>query len=41
MYGLYKGEEWDQPFLFPEKFDDFIHEESPMRVIDEKIGKWL
>lgn len=32
--GYIKGEERNQTFLFPESFDDYIHEENQVRIID-------
>ena len=35
--GYIKGEERNQTFLFPESFDEYIHEENPVRIIDEYV----
>jgi transposase len=34
MSGFIKGADRNQPALFPETLDDYVHEESPVRVID-------
>lgn len=35
--GYIKGEDRNQTYLFPESFDDYIHEDNPVRIIDEYI----
>ena len=35
--GYIKGEERSQTYLFPESFDEYIHEENPVRIIDEYV----
>jgi len=34
MSGFIEGENRDQSTLFPERFDDYVGEDSPVRVID-------
>jgi transposase len=34
MSGFIKGADRHQATLFPESLDDYVHEESPLRVID-------
>ena len=34
MSGFIEGENRHQATLFPERLDDYVHEESPVRVID-------
>lgn len=32
-----KNKTRNQTFLFPESFDEYIHEENPVRIIDEYV----
>jgi hypothetical protein len=34
-----KGEDRNQTFLFPESIDDYIHEDNPVRIIDEYVDQ--
>lgn len=34
-----QGEERNQTFLFPESIDDYIHEDNPVRIIDEYVNQ--
>ena len=39
MGGFIEGEDRHQATLFPERFDDYIAEDSPARVIDVFIDE--
>jgi transposase len=37
--GYIKGEDRNQTFLFPESIDEYIHEDNPVRIIDEYVDQ--
>jgi len=39
LSGFIEGENRQQATLFPERLDDYVHEESPVRVIDMFIDE--